>query len=286
MVHCPRCSKSRLEYDCRLNDMTNNTAVLLIHGLGGTQYDLGSLDRVLTKQGFHTHTPLLTGHGTVPEDLNEVVVEDWLSMVEQAYQDLEKQYQTVHLIGICMGALLAIELVKQHRHTAGALILLSPSIHLDGWALPWHRFLRYPVYRLPYLPKRIRVYEEEPFGLKNERLRSVIKTKFQRGESFHYPWIPLSSLRQFDRLRRWAKKDLHQINRPTLVIHAREDELTSPRSAYLIANQLNRNVEKPLVQVIILENSYHMICNDNDRKSVADSILNFLHQFHQPHSID
>jgi carboxylesterase len=58
-----------------------------------------------------------------------------------------------------------------------------------------------------------------------------------------------------------------QITCPVLVIHARDDELTSLKSAEFIA----RNA-----RVVVLENSYHMVCVDNDRKQVTASVLDFL----------
>jgi carboxylesterase len=42
--------------------------VFLIHGLGGTQYDLGSMHKRLKNAGFVTHSLTLPGHGTTPED--------------------------------------------------------------------------------------------------------------------------------------------------------------------------------------------------------------------------
>ncbi|MET5115686.1 esterase, partial [Burkholderia pseudomallei] len=49
--------------------MTGRTGILLIHGLGGTQYDLGSLHKALRRAGGDTHMITLPGHGTRPEDL-------------------------------------------------------------------------------------------------------------------------------------------------------------------------------------------------------------------------
>jgi len=38
-------------------------AVFLIHGLGGTQYDMGSMHKRLKNAGFVTHSLTLPGHG-------------------------------------------------------------------------------------------------------------------------------------------------------------------------------------------------------------------------------
>ncbi|MCD9437189.1 alpha/beta hydrolase, partial [Klebsiella pneumoniae] len=56
----------------------------------------------------------------------------------------------------------------------------------------------------------------------------------------------------------------------TLIIHAREDELTSLRSAETLQANL------PHARTVVLENSYHMICVDNDRDQVAAELLGFF----------
>ena len=63
--------------------------------------------------------------------------------------------------------------------------------------------------------------------------------KFARGDNFHYNWFPLECVRQVDRLRAMVRKDLRKIEASTLVIHAREDDLTSLNSAYYVIQNIN-----------------------------------------------
>ena len=101
-------------------------------------------------------------------------------------------------------------------------------------------------------------------------MRRIIKAKLARGDSFHYPWVPLACIRQVDRLRRWARDAAPGTRCETLIIHAREDELTSLRSAQTLQAAL------PRARTVVLENSYHMICVDNDRDQVAAEVLGFF----------
>jgi len=241
---------------------------LLIHGLGGTQYDLGSMHKILQRCGVQTHAITLPGHGTQPQDLLSVTAEDWLEAVRRIYVELRPQYDTLHIMGMCMGALLAVETAKRERHDRGRLVALAPPVFIDGWSTPWYRWMRHAVYRLGPVAARMRVVEECPFGIKNELVRRIVKAKFQRGDPFHYPWIPLACVRQVDRLRTFVKTDLDQITCPTLIVHAREDELTSLASAEFLQKEMT--VARP--EVVVLENSYHMICVDNDRDQVAASV--------------
>jgi carboxylesterase len=246
-------------------------AVFLIHGLGGTQYDMGSMHKRLKLAGFDTHSLTLPGHGTTPEDLVGINAEDWLVACRRIYAELSERYRTLHLMGMCMGALLATEVAKQERHDKGRLITLAPPVFIDGWATPWYRVLRGLLYRIPML-RMMRVEEEEPYGIKNEQLRAIVKGKFERGENFHYAWVPLACLRQVDRLRAFVMSGLERIKCQTLVVHAREDELTSLRSADFLV----RGIGGDRARMVVLENSYHMVCVDNDRELVARNVLEFL----------
>jgi carboxylesterase len=247
-------------------------AVFLIHGLGGTQYDLGSMHKRLKNAGFVTHSLTLPGHGTSPEDLVNVTAEQWMEAVTAKYHEVAAQHETFHIMGMCMGALLAAELAKRQRHTRGKLIVLAPPIYLDGWATAWYTPLRHLMYHVPGVPARMKIEEEDPFGIKNEQLRAIVKAKFARGENFHYRWVPLVCIKQVDRLRGWVMTGLKNMASQTLVIHAREDELTSLNSA----NYLVEQIGGAKARMVVLENSYHMICVDNDREQVARCILEFF----------
>ena len=250
--------------------MSVRTGALLIHGLGGTQFDLGSMHKVLQRAGVETHAVTLPGHGSQPEDLVPISYEDWLDTVTASYRELAPQYDTFHVMGMCLGSLLALALCERVQHSKGKLVTLAPPVFIDGWSTPWYRQLRHVVYCIPGMSAKMKVEEDEPFGIKNATVRAIVKAKFARGDNFHYRWVPLACIRQVDRLRRQVLAGAGNISCPTLVVHAREDELTSLKSAEFLQATL------PDVRVVVLENSYHMICVDNDRDLVTNSVLEFF----------
>lgn len=246
--------------------------VFLIHGLGGTQYDLGSMHKRLKNAGFVTHSLTLPGHGTNPQDLAGVTAENWIDAVIAKYREVKDQHPRLHLMGMCMGSILAAVIAQREKHTKGNLVMLAPPVFIDGWATPWYRGLRPLLYLIPGVGRAMKIEEEDPFGIKNEQLRAIVKAKFERGENFHYRWVPLECIRQVDRLREILKKGAKDIRCQTLVVHAREDELTSLRSA----NFLVETIGGARARMVIVENSYHMICVDNDREIVAKNVLEFV----------
>jgi carboxylesterase len=251
---------------------TTPDGVFLIHGLGGTQYDLGSMHKRLKNAGFVTHSLTLPGHGTDPADLAGVTAEDWIEAVIAKYREVREAHPKLHVMGMCMGALLASVVAEREKHARGNLVMLAPPIFIDGWATPWYRGLRPLLYLVPGVGRTMKVEEEEPFGIKNEQLRAIVKAKFERGENFHYRWVPLECIRQVDRLRAIVMKAAKNIRCPTLVVHAREDELTSLRSANFVVEAVGGG----RARMVVLEDSYHMICVDNDREIVARNVLEFF----------
>jgi carboxylesterase len=251
-------------------------AVFLIHGLGGTQYDLGSMHKRLKNAGFVTYSITLPGHGGQPSDLLGVHAEDWLEAVRVKYREIVAQHEVLHVMGMCMGSLLAIETCKREQHTKGRLVALAPPVFIDGWSTPWYRGLRHLLYWIPGVADRMHVDEEDPYGIKNDQLRAIVRAKFERGDAFAYSWVPLACIREVDRLRRFVMKGLARIPCPTLVIHAREDELTSLRSANFLVEHIGGGKRAGQARMVILENSYHLICVDNDKELLAQRTLEFF----------
>ncbi|KAF7963951.1 esterase [Cupriavidus sp. UYMU48A] len=249
---------------------SRKTAALLIHGLGGTEHELRLVEKTLKGEGYETKCAVLPGHGTRPEDLVGVRFEHWLEAVSVQYLELRARYETVHIVGMCMGALLALALSQLIGDRRGKVVALAAPVFLDGWSLPWYRRLRHVAYHFPKVRDNFRVKESEPFGVKNGVLRAAIKARFLRGDTFHYSWTPLACIRELDRLRRYVRKRVRRIARPALIIHAREDELTSLRSAYFLSQRIHA------AKLLVVDESYHMLSIDNDRRLVANTVAQFL----------
>jgi carboxylesterase len=121
------------------------------------------------------------------------------------------------------------------------------------------------------MARRMRIPEAEPFGIKNPRIRKLIQQRFERGERFHYPMSRLACIREVDKLRRKLMPRLGQITCPTLIVHADEDDITSPRSAHHLQKHLGGPVD-----FMPLSDSYHMILVDNERMAVLARSVDFF----------
>jgi carboxylesterase len=62
---------------------------------------------------------------------------------------------------------------------------------------------------------------------------------------------------------------------PTLLIHAKEDDVSHPRNAERI-----QRLHGGQCEVVLLDNSYHMLHIDQERHKVADLTADFFEDIH------
>ncbi|MCU5773037.1 lysophospholipase [Erwiniaceae bacterium BAC15a-03b] len=101
--------------------------VLLIHGLGDAPGSFSDIGPQLARQGFLVRTLLLPGHGTRPQDLIGVSINDWRQVVNEQAAIMQQDVAQVWLGGFSTGGNLALEYAIKHPQVAG-LLLFSPAI--------------------------------------------------------------------------------------------------------------------------------------------------------------
>ena len=249
-------------------------AVLLLHGLCANPLELMPLGRVLREAGYVVDIPALPGYGVSAEDGRRAPVpryEAWLEMAQVHYDRLAAQHSQVVLGGLSMGATLALALARRRR--AAALLLVSTTLHFDGWNVsPWRRLL--PLAYVPPLRQWLSFRETSPYGIKNERLRAWVAQAMQSElgvSAAGAARLPAASLYQASRLLRHVRAALPAIDAPAVVLHASEDDVAGPRSVRDLQQHLGNEPE-----VHWFHDSYHMLTLDNERVAVAGAARDFL----------
>jgi len=167
--------------------------------------------------------------------------------------------------GICVGGKLGMLAAKQQPGLLNAVALYSACFRYDGWNVPAHYKL------MSYLPmwtakipgfKNLRFSETPSIGIKDARLRKAMQRLSSEGVIDDFP-VP--SLKEMLSLSKQVKKNLPNMSTPTLLLHAREDDLSHPRHARYI----DRHISAPC-ELHWLEDSYHMIHVDREHDKVAD----------------
>lgn len=246
--------------------------VLLVHGLTGTPSEMKGFGRALAGQGVSVRGVRLAGHCGSEADLVRSHWRDWSQSVEEAFEALSASCATVFVGGLSMGALLSIRLAATKPDKVAGLLLLSTTLFYDGWAIPRHRFLLRPALAMG-LARWIRFEETEPYGIKDDRVRRRVVKAMRRGDVHAAGNVatPGRSLLELQGLIRQVKEDLPRVRAPALVVHARHDDLTSLRNAEYVCGRIGGPSE-----LLVLENSYHMVTLDGDRRLLVDRAANFI----------
>lgn len=260
-----------------LNLVGGDHAVLLLHGLQGLPAEMLPLAKRLHQAGYTVRVPHIKGYGHFPGDTARSVTtwQDWHREAQEEFHALKRQYRTVSVGGLCIGAVLALSIASEPGNEVSALSLLSTTLFYDGWSIPWYRFLLPLGYYTPF--RFIYAYRErEPFGLKNPQLRRWVAREVMHKSSSiaGASCLTLPAVHEAELLIKSVKARLPRVTAPALVIHAREDDVSTLRSAEFVVDHIGS--EK--LAKIVLHDSYHMITLDNERETVANETIQFFGQ--------
>ena len=247
-------------------------AVLLLHGLASSPVELRYLSRQLQREGFAVAAPHIHGLGYGAPVADWRV---WRDTASYALDQLKREYQTVSVSGLCIGAVLALALAAERGRDIAALSLLSTTLYYDGWSVPWYRFLLPLGYYTP-LRYLYSYREREPFGIKNELLRKRIARSMAGGLSeAGAASISMRHVYQATRMSRHVMRNLAAVDTPTLMIHAIDDDTSSIRSVDFVA----RNIGAGVLRRVLLSDSYHMVTMDNEKATVARETGSFFSEY-------
>lgn len=128
--------------EIQICDGKKNHALVLLHGFSSTpavfRYFISGI------HGYNgIYAPLLPGHGESIEAFANSTALQWLTYVTAYVKNLTTQYQTVDLLGLSLGGLLACEVAQSMP--LRRLFLLAPALNLQipvNYALILARVLR------------------------------------------------------------------------------------------------------------------------------------------------
>ncbi len=274
--------------------------VYLIHGVTGTPTEMRYLGRGLARHRWDVYATTLPGHGTRLRDLLKTNDHDWLEHIKAQLAFARDRYDYIFVAGLSAGGLLALE--------ASAFVgingvgVLSPTFIYDGWNTPWtHAIL--PL-AMKWIPRPLQSFffhvDGPPFGIKDEQLQARMQQSYSMltllrewlrahwtrwtnhagnngisassAATIGYPVFPLKTFTDLDRLITRVRSRLRAVTAPTVILQALEDDLSSPRNAQIVHDEISSR-EKRLV---LLEDCYHVITVDKQRHSVVAALAEFF----------
>jgi carboxylesterase len=231
-------------------------AVLLLHGLTGSTYELHPIAARLHAAGMRCFAPVMAGHGGSPAGLMGVPWSEW---VAKAARDLARlgEARRTFVVGCSMGALVACALAHDHPERVDGLVLLSPALELQLQGRLGAALGRLAPLRRVVVPKAA---------------GSDVRDPEMRKRNPGLSGAPLGAVAELAALAEHVDRQLPGIAAPALVIAGGHDHTVSLSGA----KRLARRIGSGPAEVRVLERSWHLVGIDVERDRCADETLRFL----------
>ena len=115
--------------------------------------------------------------------------------------------------------------------------------------------------------------ENFPYGIKDERIRNRVAGAMLGGDSSAggLPGNPWPSLAEFFRLASSVRRRLGEVQAPCLAVHAVQDDIASLRNLDIVRRGVAGSFES-----LLLDDSYHMVTVDRQRKLLTERSAEFF----------
>jgi carboxylesterase len=231
-------------------------AVLLLHGLTGSTFEVAPVAERLHEAGMRCLAPVLAGHGATPQELLGI---PWTEWVAKASRDLARLdgARRRFVVGCSTGALIACALAHDHPERVDGLVLLAPALelHVQGR-------LASVLGRLPPL-RRVVVPKTAGSDVKDEEMR-------QRNPGLD--GVPLAAVSELTALADHVDRQLPGVAAPALILIGAHDHTVTLAGA----RRLARRIGSGPAELVVLPESWHLVGIDVERDRCAGEALRFL----------
>ncbi len=225
--------------------------VLLIHGFTGSPASMRPWAEYLSQRGFTVRVPLLPGHGTKPEDLNEVKWEQWLAKAEDELNELYKTCTKVFICGLSMGGAVTLNVASRNSQRLSGIVLVNPMSHL-----------RFVSPELAFAVSRVKKF-----------LKSVGNDIKRPGVTeWGYDANPTVGVYELLKMLRATRALLPKVTVPMQLFHSVDDHTLPVSNTEIIMKGVGSRVK----QRIELTNSYHVATIDYDAEIIYENSRIFI----------
>lgn len=245
------------------------TACLLLHGFGGTPFDVEPLIPGLEALGCTVDLPTFPGHGTSIAEFRRTFFPDWLAHAEERFLTLAQSHDLVIPIGFSMGGSIALTLAAKHAALpqAGGVIGLAPAYRLCGF-FPFNPHTSW----LAFTPLLQYIRPEIP--IPGSSAESDAIAPFRGYES---P-VCLPQLHSLVQGLKSMRALLPNLTCPLLMLYDVNDSVCQPEFALSIAREVAAcDVSLRLLRMKEHITSHHMLTTHRDtRDKVAQEVAAFV----------
>lgn len=225
--------------------------VLLVHGFTGSTQSMRYLGQKLHQSGLTVLGPRLPGHGVSPQAMGRSSAQEWVACAEDALFDLAGRCKRVFVAGLSMGGTLSLYLAAMHPDKVAGVIPINAAVQVDSPDMASLAYAR-------GLPETVPGIGSD---LKDPDTKELA-----------YAEVPVAAVKQVMGLASTARALLPRIKCPLFVINSRVDHVLLPQNANIIAS----NVGSDRIEMLWLNESYHVATIDNDKDLIAAEVDRFV----------
>lgn len=235
---------------------TNGKGILLIHGWTSTPYEVRRLGKYLNENGYAVLGIQLSGHGTIPKDLENIKWQDWMDDIQKGYAKLKETCPKVYVAGTSIGASLAMMFAKENPEIAGVVLMATPrKIKFEKIVVLFARVM------LLIGRRYSKKFYPPTFGSRTTVTRLI-----------SYQTYSIKSALETFKLVKESRKNLEKIVQPCLILQSTHDHVVSKNSLEKIYNEIGSKIKKKEY----ISKAYHTFISDIKNEHVFEDILNFL----------
>ncbi len=231
----------------------SRTGVLLVHGFTGTPASMRPWAKHLNDLGYRVSVPLMPGHGTKWQDLNQTSWPEWPAKLQSELDHLFASCDKVFICALSMGGANTLFVAAENQKRLSGLILVNPMIHIPGL-------------RIKFAPL-ISLVQKSRASVGDDIKKPGVT-------EWGYDALPIRGVAQLYKFLKLARKKLSRINLPILVFHSVEDHVLPVSNTEIILNEISSQDK----QRIELVNSYHVATLDYDAEIIFENTRLFIEE--------
>jgi carboxylesterase len=235
----------------------NGTGVLLSHGFTGSTQSMRYLGEALHRLGYTVSAPRLKGHGVSPAAMAKSTAGDWIQSIEEALEELRGACSRLVVGGLSMGGTLTLYMAGRYPDLFAGAVPINAALHVDSPDLAALAFDRQAPFTIPGIGSDI---------------------KDPASKELAYAEVPVAAIKEIYGLFAVTRDLLPRIKCPMLILQSREDHVVPPANGRTIAGL----VGSARVELVWLENSYHVATIDHDKDRICAEMHRFIAALARP----